>query len=352
MGGSWRGISGRRGLARQCAIAIATLALSGCSFHTEPLLPAGTKSFPSASDGDHGTLPPADGGAAGLDASPASAGGDGRDAATPAHDATVAVPDAGTHDPNAAPDASGSQDAGSAPPDAQIEDARVADATAADAGGDPAPDAEPIDSGSPCPCVCPHALIDQPAPDPGSSCRPAVCAIDACAPEPGCRLAVYESSGYYICDTVGSWHDVTQHCASVPGAYLVEIESAGEDDFLFGELNDKTWIGASDLVEEGVFRWNTGTEFWRGGSPVISGGGGPGPGGGSDPGGAAVRGKYANFLSYEPDSRGVESTDADCVLLWPDQDGWADATCGDDHGYVCEFPLPLAPLAQTGPLNP
>jgi hypothetical protein len=180
-----------------------------------------------------------------------------------------------------------------------------------------------------------------------------VCATDACAPEPGCRFAVHGSSGYYICDTVGDWNDVTQHCASVPGAYLVEIETKGEDDFLFGELDDKTWIGASDLDEEGVFRWNTGTVFWRGGSPVVNGGGGgSGPGGGGpDPGGAAVKGKYANFLSYEPDSSGVESSDADCVHLWPDQEGWADATCSDEHGYACEFPLPLGPM-NPGPLNP
>ena len=35
-----------------------------------------------------------------------------------------------------------------------------------------------------------------------------------------------------------------------------------------------------------------------------------------------------------------QSDDGDCLMLWPEQHSWADASCEDPHGYVCEFALP------------
>lgn len=108
--------------------------------------------------------------------------------------------------------------------------------------------------------------------------------------------------------------------------YLVTVESQAENDFVAARLLNAGWMGASDSVSEGVWRWVTGpesgTQFWSGGI-----------------GGSTVGGNYANWGSGEPN----DSSGEDCAQFLTGGSGkWNDLPCSTYNlpGYVVEYGAP------------
>lgn len=80
-------------------------------------------------------------------------------------------------------------------------------------------------------------------------------------PQTGHRyLAVY---------TQMNWNDARDYCRNMKGD-LVTITSEQENQFVY-ELNPNTWIGLSDAIEEGNWKWVTGEPLeytnWAEGEP-------------------------------------------------------------------------------------
>lgn len=69
---------------------------------------------------------------------------------------------------------------------------------------------------------------------------------------------------YQRFDNTMSWHDAKAYGESL-GGYLATITSQEENDFIYSNLATTSpqvpWLGATDEVEEGVWRWVTG-ETW------------------------------------------------------------------------------------------
>ncbi|WP_417443686.1 hypothetical protein [Joostella sp.] len=78
--------------------------------------------------------------------------------------------------------------------------------------------------------------------------------------------------------------------------YLATITGPEEAALLGKQAPGAGWIGASDVEEEGVWRWVTGPEngqqFWQGGTPAN--------------GGKVITGKYANWNDKEPNDQNNE----------------------------------------------
>jgi hypothetical protein len=189
-------------------------------------------------------------------------------------------------------------------------DARVNDADAAEAP----------DGGEPCvrpgPCVCPHQVTEDAAAD----CGPALCPVHECAPDRNCRFAAFKGNGYYFCDDIRTWLEAHESCAKIANAHLAVIDSADEDQFVFEQLSDTAWLGGNDGNREGVWRWVTGRTFYERERGPVSG-------------------AFTNWLDYEPNNTGagMSMTPPDCLMYWHPAEAWADASCGDRHGYVCEL---------------
>jgi len=317
------------GGARSTQLALAGLTASwlvvGCSFDTGPVLPAVQG---SNDDAEHpvagGSMQPA----AAVDAGARDGGG-----GQAGGNAPVPV-DAGETEPPAVDSGSGQP---SSPMDAEVADSGPTVVDASDAQDEEPLDAAPEDVASPdaasstpdandppaCDCLCAHDPLPRMR-EPG--CTPQLCPIDQCAPDGDCVLKIRATTGYYVCDDERSFDQARERCAQSEGMHLVAIESKEEDDFLLSSVTaDKVWIGGNDYATEGTFEWETGEVFWRGGAN-----------------GAAPHGVYTNFVDYEPNNEGLSNGPADCVILWQQPDAWADASCNDPHGYVCEFELRTA----------
>ena len=94
---------------------------------------------------------------------------------------------------------------------------------------------------------------------------------------------------------------------------MVSIDSAEENTFVSGQIGTtEHWVSARDNVTEGTFVWATGVTFWTGGLS-----------------GAVVSGKYANFISGEPNNTG------DCVRMLSGGQ-WRDASCSSTYRALCE----------------
>ena len=112
--------------------------------------------------------------------------------------------------------------------------------------------------------------------------------------------------------------------------YLTTITSQAENDFVAARLLNAGWMGASDSVSEGDWKWvvgpETGTSFWSGLST-----------------GSAVAGRYSNWGSGEPNNAG----DEDCAQFLTGGTGkWNDLPCTVTTlpGYVVEYGTDSAPL--------
>ena len=106
--------------------------------------------------------------------------------------------------------------------------------------------------------------------------------------------------------------------------YLATITSQEENDFVAARLANAGWMGASDSVSEGVWRWvvgpENGTQFWSG-----------------NIGGTTVGGNYANWNGSEPNDSG---SNEDCGQFLSGASGrWNDLPCSGTTlpGYVVEY---------------
>lgn len=83
----------------------------------------------------------------------------------------------------------------------------------------------------------------------------------------------FNGHSYYRSTGSMTWTDARQACINM-GGHLVTSTTLEENNFLFG-LWPNGWIGLTDEVTEGVWRWVTGEPFtwayWNGGEPNNSG---------------------------------------------------------------------------------
>ena len=223
--------------------------------------------------------------------------------------------DAGPQKPVDPPDAAG-LDAGQG--DATAEDAAIDAAMDADVDDDAAVD-EP-DASEPCehdddPCVCPHEALTTD----DDACAPPLCPISECTPDDDCRFLSFAESSYYFCNDEYGWEQARDRCESIDGdAHLVSLKNAEEDQFVFEEISGKTWMGGDDRGNEGRWRWPDGTAFY-------------------DDEDGEVPGTFNNWYAGEPNDQGLSMSDPDCMIYWHENATWADASCGDEHAYVCEI---------------
>ena len=83
----------------------------------------------------------------------------------------------------------------------------------------------------------------------------------------------YNGHSYYRSTGSMTWTDARQACINM-GGHLVTSTSLAENNFLFG-LWPNGWIGLTDEVTEGVWRWVTGEtyswSYWNSGEPNNAG---------------------------------------------------------------------------------
>jgi hypothetical protein len=99
-----------------------------------------------------------------------------------------------------------------AAPPASAPDAMAVPDAAKDAGWDASADEDagmddPDECDDPPPCVCPHAFAAS-----EEACVPALCAVDDCAPDEGCRYLEFGSARYYFCDVGRTWQQARDRC--------------------------------------------------------------------------------------------------------------------------------------------
>ena len=83
----------------------------------------------------------------------------------------------------------------------------------------------------------------------------------------------YNGHSYYRSTGSATWTIARTNCSNM-GGHLVTITTSGEQSFLFG-LWPSGWIGLTDEVTEGTWRWVTGETYsyknWNSGEPNNSG---------------------------------------------------------------------------------
>jgi hypothetical protein len=292
------------------------LSFAGCSFEKTPIIPRdwnAPDNPPSGGGGSPVPNPP----------TPMPDAATDRDAQSPP-DAMVEM------DARVADAGDAAMDSATPEPDATLEPEATADTGAPDTGG-PDEDATVCD---PDPgCLCPHLEPLTPRTDP---CAPPLCTAAACAPDDSCSFVYHADHAYYFCREGQTWEEARDHCLEI-GFTLASIESKAEDDMIFEHIDAKAWLGGHDGSgpEEGVWRWSDETVFYRAGM------GGPGgPGGG--PGNEGEAFGYVNWHETEPNNDGLsDDSPADCLLFWYENGVWADGSCDDENGYVCEVARPL-----------
>ena len=128
---------------------------------------------------------------------------------------------------------------------------------------------------------------------------------------PGCPSWWNRHSGscYKLSNKAAIFEVAVQSC-QISGAYLVEIQSENENNFVASlpKTNMDLWIGYTDKVEEKKWVWI----------------------------GSQTTGGYSNWHSGEPNNAGNQ----DCALIWGHYQGrttWDDRSCGDKKHFVCEM---------------
>jgi len=106
-------------------------------------------------------------------------------------------------------------------------------------------------------------------------------------------------------DTPMTWNDAKAYCESV-GGYLATVTSQEEQDWIWSNLEPlDCYFGASDIEEEGVWKWVTG-EPWD----------------------------YTNWAPGQPDN----NFDGEHVIHWLTSDGlWNDISGSHARIFVCEY---------------
>jgi hypothetical protein len=151
------------------------------------------------------------------------------------------------------------------------------------------------------------------------------------SPDTSCTSATSAGREYWFCSTERSWAVARQKCQAVVGRDLVVIETSTENDFVYQHVPDDSWIGATDQVVEGAWRWApTGAQFWQGTS-----------------GGSSVGGLYKKWATGQPNETGGQ----DCAIIDDSNTGkWSDESCSGSREYVCEADNDQCPgVAKTSP---
>ena len=124
---------------------------------------------------------------------------------------------------------------------------------------------------------------------------------------PGFTLNPRLKSCYHLSNGKGTWDEAFKMC-KVLGAYLVEVQSKEEDDFLRAVITDGTpyWMGANDKVTEGAWEWKTSKKSVA----------------------------YTHWALNEPNGNRKEN----CLTYWTDR-MFHSAPCTWIHKYICEMKL-------------
>uniref|UniRef100_A0A673Y110 C-type lectin domain-containing protein n=1 Tax=Salmo trutta TaxID=8032 RepID=A0A673Y110_SALTR len=121
----------------------------------------------------------------------------------------------------------------------------------------------------------------------------------------------FQSSWYFLSTETKTWNESREDCLE-RGADLVIINSDKEQEFLFN-LNKGTWIGLTDSVTEGTWRWVDGTPL-------------------TNP-------RY--WYQPQPDNGGglAKYGEEDCVHIQQHQsplEAWNDLSCDSKLNWICE----------------
>ena len=104
--------------------------------------------------------------------------------------------------------------------------------------------------------------------------------------------------------------EAVKSCKTTSGAYLVEIQSQSENDFVANLSLVDLWIGYIPQGRNLPWIWNN----------------------------SGVVGSYTNWLSGEPNS--WPGLPPFCAIIWreiaPGSKTWADVPCGSFNLFVCE----------------
>jgi hypothetical protein len=184
------------------------------------------------------------------------------------------------------------------------------------------------------------ACGDPACPQAGATCNAAAVCGDrsSCSPCPGGRYIVSaEGRQYWFCDAIlppltgpgcvaedgGAGGGVTraaaQSACQAKGLTLGRIDSYSDNQWLIPFLTAPLWIGANDLRTSGQWYWPSATSdsdklFWSGGAD-----------GGQ---------QSAAFSTWAAGAPGGNS----CAVIRPDGN-WVDASCGETHGYLCQYQI-------------
>src|SRR5262249_22594055 len=69
-----------------------------------------------------------------------------------------------------------------------------------------------------------------------------------------CRLETRSNRSYWFCDDSRSFDSARAACESV-GMKLARVDESTEDAFIRSKISRDSWIGATDLVVPGDWRW-------------------------------------------------------------------------------------------------
>lgn len=129
--------------------------------------------------------------------------------------------------------------------------------------------------------------------------------VDDGPPEdPSCYGCV-DAGAWLACEESMDWFAARDTCTLL-GATLVHIDDEPENLAVADLLTAETWIGASDHMSEGIFRWTDG-------SPI----------------------GWSQWYAGEPNDWGAGE---DCAgLNYLDRGAWNDYPCGSDLPFVCEW---------------
>ena len=101
-----------------------------------------------------------------------------------------------------------------------------------------------------------------------------------------------------------TWSAAKRHCVSL-GSLLATIHSREENDFVRTLIPNQTWLGANDIVSDGIWVWEDGVEW----------------------------GRFTPWLSGEPNGGDNEQ----CLLMRDDFAGeWNDESCSNQKHYICK----------------
>ncbi|XP_060579935.1 perlucin-like protein [Ruditapes philippinarum] len=119
----------------------------------------------------------------------------------------------------------------------------------------------------------------------------------------------YRRRSYLIVEEAKTWADAKMHCSEL-GGHLLDIKSLEENTFIGSLITSRyldSWLGATDIDEEGLFVWEEGSEVAK---------------------------YFENWADGEPNnSRNKEH----CVFISRNSHTWNDSPCYLQRSSVCEF---------------